>query len=598
MDSRAIAPSSSSAEKLIVFCDGTWCGPEHGTRTNIQLLAEMAGIDMDARKGSREIQDTSRRLRAKYFNGITCNYLTYGLGASPDNIGQLCLEIYRYIARYYTDRTEIWLFGLGRGAYALRCVVGMIDNCGIVKSPTDELCGLVYQTYASPRENDRPSSDHSADFRRRASWEVASPIKIMVLLDTVGSVSHGCISTGTMSSNPILPNEIVPSVVEKVLHACSIHDRLPVLQPCLATKADHNTTPQIYETWFPGCHYDIGRQSCRFFPRGWLFLAPRLLSGVIEPNHVLSNAVLCWALQSVVQQFPSQTVFQDTHWQIAFLKTSIQSPATSTGSGDVYQSSKTSLYAPFGRILTRLPIIPAILESVVSVLPFQDRRIPDYAADIIDFESPYHPHNDKSLAQMARVDSQRYPSRTYEAWKTWTKHTATTKDKKAISWADDPVALPDHNTKPLQIEPKPLEDPYSYTPRPSPKTTYKNHINASSPSRRRDSADPRPRHQRSSSLLQNTVLTASDDTLMKAVINSDTSLVQDLLAQKASELAFDFEWLSELIELGYSVEEIAAVLVEEEKKSPWLVVSGGNFGKRALKMAKRLGRKKKAENSC
>jgi len=78
---------------------------------------------------------------------------------------------------------------------------------------------------------------------------------------------------------------------------------------------------------------------------------------------------------------------------------------------------------------------------------------------------------------------------------------------------------------------------------------------------------------------------------MRAVIDSDTVLAQDLLKQKATELAFDFEWLGELIELGHSVEDIATVLVEEESASPWLLVSGGNFGKRALKMAKRLERK-------
>jgi hypothetical protein len=38
------------------------------------------------------------------------------------------------------------------------------------------------------------------------------------------------------------------------------------------------------------------------------------------------------------------------------------------------------------------------------------------------------------------------------------------------------------------------------------------------------------------------------------------------------------------------------VLVEEETESPWLLVSGGNFGKRALKMAKRLERRQKAGN--
>lgn len=588
----AVSKASLSSEKLIVFCDGTWCGPEHGTRTNIQLLAEMAGIDMSTAKTSRELIDASRRLRAKYFNGISCNYLTYGFGASADNLGQLCLEIYRYITQWYQDGTEIWLFGLGRGAYALRCVVGMINNCGIIKNPSDELCDLVYQTYTSSRENDKPSSNASKDFRRRASWDAITPIKTMVLLDTIGSIGHDCINTATGLACPKLWDEVVPDVVESVFHACSIHDRLPFFQPCLATKADGNKMPLIYESWFAGCHYDIGRQRCQFFPRGWLYLVPSLLTGVIEPNHVLSNSVLCWLLQSVAQKFPSQTVFLELHWQINFLKKSMRSINTSTGSGDVYGPSKSLAYAPFGRILTRLPLVPTMFERVGSVLPLRDRRIPDHAAQVINFESPSHPNDEKSLAEMAKVDKHRYPSKTYDVWKTWTRNAAA-KHKKAISWAQDAVVHSNHDKLPLQLELKRLQ--VACSPLVSPTDACKDHTEVASISSRRDSADPQLRHQRSSSLLQNTVLTASDDALMRAVINSDTRLVEDLLTQKASELAFDFEWLSELIELGYTVEDIAAVLVEEETESPWLLVSGGNFTKRALRMSKKLERKKRAQ---
>lgn len=586
MSLNAVVNAPLSPEKLVIFCDGTWCGPEDGTRTNIQLLAEMVGIDMDTSKGLREIIDASRQLRAKYFNGLKCNYLTYGFGASADNLGQLSLEIYRYIAQHYKIGTEIWLFGLGRGAYALRCVVGMVNNCGIIREPSEELCDLVFQTYTSPRENDKPSSDHSEDFRRRTSWNVVTPIKITVLLDTIGSIGHTYNRTG---SGVMLWDEKIPDVVERVYHACSIHDRLPFLPLCLATKADHSSTPRISETWFPGCHYDIGRQCCQALPQGLLYLVPRLFSGVVEPNHVLSNSVLCWVLQSIAQQFPSQTVFQDSHWRISFLKKSIKSPTTGTGSGDVYGPSKTPLYAPFGRILTRLPMIPSILGSAVSMLPLRDRRIPNQAADVVDFETQSHSEDERSLAEMARVDSHRYPSRAYEAWKAWTRHTIATKDRKAISWADDSAR---NTPKLLQIESKQPETPR--LPTISRTSIHDDNFSIASTPTRRDSADPQLRHQRSSSLLQNIVLTASDDALMRAVIDSDTVLVQDLLKEKASELAFDFEWLGELIELGYSVEDIATVLVEEESELPWLLVSGGNFGKRALKMAKRLERMKKA----
>lgn len=594
MSLNAVAKAPLSHEKLVIFCDGTWCGPGYGTRTNIQLLAEMAGIDMSTWRGSREISDSARQLKAKYFNGLDCNYLTYGFGASADNIRQLCLELYRYIARHYKEGTELWLFGLGRGAYALRCVVGMINNCGIIKEPTDELCDLVLETYASPRESDRPSSDHSKDFRRRTSWDLTTPIKIMVLLDTIGSIGHGYSPPGIGLACPTLWNEVVPDVVERVFHACSIHDRLPILQPCLATKAEHSTLPQIYETWFPGCHYDIGRQRCQALPQGLLYFIPRLLSGAVEPNHVLSNAVLCWALQSIAQNSPAQTVFQDLHWRIKILKKSIESKNTSTGSGDVYGASSTPLYVPFGRLLSRLPIVPSILGVVASMLHLRDRRIPDQAAEIIDFETPGLLNIEKSLAELAGMDTRRYPSRAYETWKTWTKQITTTQHRRTISWANDSVMDSDNASQLLRIEPKQTEAFHL-----APKTGTGMHDDTASivsaPSRR-DSADPQPRHQRSSSLLQNIVLTASDHALMKAVINSDTNSVTELLKQKASELAFDFEWLGELIELRYSAEDIATVLVEEETESPWLLVSGGNFGKRALRMSKKLERKKRSES--
>ena len=270
----------------------------------------------------------------------------------------------------------------------------------------------------------------------------------------------------------------------------------------------------------------------------------------------------------------------------------MRSANTRTGSGDVYGPSETLNIAPFGRIISRFPLVPTVLTRICTLLPLRDRRIPDHAAQVVDFQSSSYPDNHESLAVMAKVDKYRYPSKTYGVWKTWTKQIAA-KDKKAISWTDDAVVHPDHDTRPLQLEStQPENSSAAFT---NPTNTHENHTEAASTSSRRDSADPQLRHQRSSSLLQNIVLTASDDALMRAVVNSDTGLVQDLLTQKASELAFDFEWLSELIELGYSVEDVAAVLVEEEMESPWLLVSGGNFTKRALKMSRKLERKKRAE---
>ncbi|THZ85900.1 hypothetical protein D6C84_02935 [Aureobasidium pullulans] len=588
MDSTIVPKSSSSPGRLIVFCDGTWCGPEHGTRTNIQLLAEMTGIDVESVKGPREITDLSRQLRAKYFNGIACNYLSYGMGGPADNIERLCLDIYRYVAQWYKQETEIWLFGLGRGAYALRCVVGMINNCGIVKDPNDDLCNLVYRTYLSPCKNDKPSSAQSKDFRRRASWDVVTPIKLMVLLDTLGTIDPD--TTGYATKSPTLRDEVIPSTVDKVLHACSIHDRFSPFQPCLATKAEHKASPEVHEVWFPGCHYDIGRQHCQFFSRSWLYCIPSMLTGNVEPNHVLSNVVICWVLRFIAREFRSQGVFQDLHWQISFLKKSIRTASTRTGSGDAYGSARTLQYAPFGRVLSRLPLVSRIADKASLIMPLRDRRISDGAANVMRFDMPNQPGDEKSLANLAKIDTQRYPSRTYEDWKTWKNYTANAEEKKAILWVGSAISNPKNGTIPLRLEPAPTRSLDSLKSFASSSNGADDHASIASVLSKHDKA----RHQRSSSSMsQDITLDAANDPLIKSIISQDEDSVRDQLEIQASELAFDFEWLGELIEMGYAVEDIADALIQEESESPWLIVSGGNFSKRMLKIAGRLERKRK-----
>jgi hypothetical protein len=73
--------------------------------------------------------------------------------------------------------TQIWLFGLSRGAYTVRCVAGMIYNCGVLDKSKfwdinhqppvfrgeDYSLALqeVYRIYRDPSEHCRPSSKYS-----------------------------------------------------------------------------------------------------------------------------------------------------------------------------------------------------------------------------------------------------------------------------------------------------------------------------------------------------------------------------------------------------------------------------------------------------
>lgn len=424
---------TSEPQRLLVFCDGTWCGPETDTRTNIQILAEMTGIDMNNPKGSRELEDPARKLRAKYFNGIGLGSTFFAYlfnGATANDIGTTCVEIYQYIAQHYREGTEVWVFGLSRGAYTVRCVVGMINNCGIVKNPSRDLCDQVYRIYSSPYDADKPSSAQSKEFRAKASWDVATPVKFMGLLDTVGSIGIPSLDAGNGPSYPTLWNQVVSSSVEQVYHACCLHDRLSLFQPCLTKRERDNgiPSPTIHEMWFPGCHYDVGRQRFKFLRRRAvdplervLSVIPNLFSGTLEPNDVLADVVLRWMLQAIDNEMPTQTAIPDIQTQIAKLEQQIKSGQDSVGSGDVYSPQKSLLYAPFGRIISILPQPRIIYDTIAVLMALRDRRIPDEGAHVFPFEEHFE-GGKKSIKELGQVTKERYPSRTYESWQAWSAY--------------------------------------------------------------------------------------------------------------------------------------------------------------------------------
>lgn len=385
---------------------------------------------------SKEINDRERRVKARYFDGIGLGgtFLAYLFnGALANDINDCCAEVYEYIVDNFTPETEIWMFGLSRGAYTVRCVAGMINNCGILntegKEPADikALCKEVYKIYGSPYEDDKPGSIQSKAFRAKASWDVKIPIKFLGLFDTVGSIGIPSLEAGNGPSYPRLYDQIVPKVVDKVYHACSLHDRLSLFQPCL-TEIESNsfTNPTITEVWFPGCHYDLGRQRFKFLRQNakdplerLLSFMPNMLSSTVEPNQVISDLVLKWMLQAITAEYKSQNVIKDIQKKIVALDSNILSRRNGVGSGDVYDNPLW--YAPFGWMVSPMVKIffPTWIETAKLILAIRDRRIPGGSAIVYPYDKVYsslHPH---SISQLAGIDSKRYMSATCESFKCW-----------------------------------------------------------------------------------------------------------------------------------------------------------------------------------
>lgn len=435
----ATATPSTEMQKLVVLCDGTWCGSETETQSNIFLLATMIGIDMSQQNREHaepiEYEDPTGHVKACYFPGVGLGstFLEYLFnGATANDIDEDCIRVYRYIVQHYTPQHEVWMFGLSRGAYTVRCVAGMINNCGILRQMDEGLINQVYEIYRSRDDADRPGTQKSVAFRKQHSHSVATPVKFMGLFDTVGALGIPFFEPGIGLEFREFYDTKVSRVVEKVYHAISMHDRLWGFEPCHALPDGDRIGPQfeIHERWFPGCHYDLGRQRFRFLRYGssWServvghILGP--LSNVIEPNQVFADLVLKWMLEKIrlndSQGRVIQNIDQEIGQSIADMRTA--TPAY-TGSGDIYNNLPA--FGPAGRLWGLLTsvfpvgLFPGVTAVINALTRTRNRIISDPTGELTQYYQTCLQLGGGRVGDLGRIGPtvpQRYPSRTYEVF--------------------------------------------------------------------------------------------------------------------------------------------------------------------------------------
>ncbi|KAI8931618.1 hypothetical protein NX059_011270 [Plenodomus lindquistii] len=500
------------SKRLVVFCDGTWVGRETAVAdappSNIRQLANMVGeVQYDDSPGQRPATvhpikphkvdkltatqsdgfhaATQTDIIAGYQEGVGLNrtFLEYIWdGATASAIGDECISLYKFIVENYTSDHEIWLFGFSRGAFTVRCVAGMINNCGIIKrlpeyakDEVQTLCYEIFRTYRSNLPVDAPKSDECQRWKRNPGrvWPVKRPIRFMGVIDTVGALGIPRLNAGIgFDWSPFeFFDQQVSSVVQHVYHAPALHDRLWIFQPCLVfpSEGTENEKAVVHQQWFPGTHYDVGRMTFRFLRQspanwveeliGWL---PDLLSRTIYPNEVLSDAVLRYLVEGVreTDADSGNPIIPNLDEEIETLRIRLTSPSPKqTGSGDIYGDVLN--YAPAGivwgtfqrffRTIFSLlnEVLPRLgdnikdligVKKIVDILTATaDRRIPGSAADVYPYmqeeqvlvQGVERPLCVAEAAQMKGLNEwgkERYASRTYENFLLWRKVFGVKKD--------------------------------------------------------------------------------------------------------------------------------------------------------------------------
>ena len=286
--------------KLVLCCDGTWCGKSTNTTTNIKIIANCFEKEGNA--------------KVRYFDGLgaeasdktSASYLVHG--ALGTGIREFCIETYKHIVTKFEPGDKIWMYGLSRGAYTIRCIAAIINKVGILRN-TDEngkplsqqllhdLCIEAYRIYINKTDPQyKPRGTYTLRFKLKHShWDPFlqdelknavdefgnkavipfkgviepdydyPPIEALYLLDTVGALGVPELDPMSTLKYQFYDQQIC-SEVQHVYQALSTHDRLTAFTPCFARRNPKptkwtNAKNTLTEVWFPGAHYDIGRQN-------------------------------------------------------------------------------------------------------------------------------------------------------------------------------------------------------------------------------------------------------------------------------------------------------------------------------------------------
>ncbi|KAJ9157152.1 Peptidoglycan binding domain containing protein [Coniochaeta hoffmannii] len=447
--------------RIVLLCDGTWCGREAGTRTNIYRLAELFGVDMDASDSDSTVPqerryddgDEEHRIHVRYRHGVGLGsgFLDYLFdGATAQDLAAEVVAAYRYVVKHYTPGCEVWMFGVSRGAYTARCVAGLINNCGVLRrdrldgggETADVLCREAYRLYRSEDPLHAPHSEQMVAFRKRFSWPLIgddvekgedtprAPVRFMGLFDTVGGLGIPTWTGGVGLEWPEFHNNEVSSVVQDVCHLVSLHDRFWIFQPCLATRKDPGSQG-IDEEWVPGAHYDLARQRFQFWRSGasWVERVigavqsiPFLGSGKqIEPNEVLSDLAMWKMVERIARHDAGHQLITEATLVATMgdLRAAMTGPRRRAGSGDVYENIVE--YGPGGSRIGRLVTqVAGGLDIWKLLFEIRERMIPNDGAKVYRFGAVdpvvLGSQAVQCVGQLAAIDEVRYPSHTPELW--------------------------------------------------------------------------------------------------------------------------------------------------------------------------------------
>ena len=232
---------------IVVCADGTWNRPEEDAErdhaTNVLKLA-------------RAIKPTLRGLKQHVFYdwGLGSYHDRVIAGATGKGIHKNIVDGYRYIVQNYSPNDRIYLFGFSRGAYTVRALCGLINNCGIVKRQHAKFIAEAWRTYKRTSSRFHPNGARAVEFRENYS-HVNRRVEFIGVWDTVGALGIPFSVLGFLDGEDEFYDTKMGSNVGVARHALAIDEQRVDFKPTVWTPRDGVDLKQV---WFSGVHGDIG----------------------------------------------------------------------------------------------------------------------------------------------------------------------------------------------------------------------------------------------------------------------------------------------------------------------------------------------------
>ena len=203
-------------KRIIICADGTWNKPE-----------EDLGKDFPTNvlKFSRAIKpiDQDNVVQTVFYDwGIGSYHASTTGGAFGKGLDKNIKDCYRYIVHNYEEGDELFFFGFSRGAYTVRSLCGLINNCSILKKEHAKMINKAFDLYKNSKY--KVSHPHSIQFKKDYAVSLETSIKFVGVWDTVGAMGLPTSIFGFIKPKNLFYDNKIGSNIKTARHALSIDE--------------------------------------------------------------------------------------------------------------------------------------------------------------------------------------------------------------------------------------------------------------------------------------------------------------------------------------------------------------------------------------